>query len=141
MGWRLFDFVDDRGINVIKAWTERLPKKQIVLLNKKLDSLAKNGTELSDSLLSNTNLTHIKEIVFRGRLALRPLLCKGPTKDSAGHNNKEFTILYGTKEKDKKYEPRDALERAEQNRQEVIRNPNIKRCPHERIDPNIKKRV
>ena len=81
MGWKLYDYVNDRGVNEIKAWTEKLPKKQIILLNKKLDSLAQNGTTLSDNLLSNTKLTHIKEIVFRGRLATRPLLCKGPTKN------------------------------------------------------------
>lgn len=141
MSWILYDYVSNRGINEIKVWTENLPKKQIVLLNKKLDSLAQNGTDLSSSLLSNTKLTHIREIVFRGRVALRPLLCKGPTKDDEGHYKKEFTILFGTREKDKKYEPRDALKRAEQNRQEVISNPNVKRCLHERIDPNIKKRV
>ena len=141
MGWKLYDYVNDRGVNKIKAWTEKLPKKQIILLNKKLDSLAQNGTTLSDNLLSHTKLTHIKEIVFRGRIATRPLLCKVPTKDKEGRYKKEFTILLGAREKDKKYEPKNALKRAEKNRQEVIKNDNTKRCLHERVVPNIKKRV
>ena len=133
MNWKLYDYVNSKGINEIKAWTERLEKQQIALLNQKFDMLEQHGIDLLTGLVTNTRLNQIFELVFRGRVALRPLLCLGPTKDREGRYNREFTILFGAKEKDKKYEPKNALEQAEKRRQEVINTPNSKRCLHERV--------
>ena len=135
MSWKLFDYVNSKKENEIKEWTRNLEKRQIGQLNSKLDRLKDHGKDLLPNLLTPTKLTPILEIAIKGNVALRPLLCEGPTKDSNGHYNKEFTILFGAIEKDRKYKPKGALERAKKYRDEVIKDPKNKRCLHERIEP------
>jgi len=140
MSWKLYDYVGPGGKNIFKKWTEKLQTQQLARLNQKLDMLEKHGVELPPKILTDTKITHIMEIVIKGNVALRPLLCKGPTKnDEDGNYNKEFTLLYGARERDNKYVPKDALIRAEKHRQEVIKNPNKMRCSHERVQKKNKK--
>jgi len=144
MTWVLYDYLDDKGINEIKAWTQKLQKKERAKLNAKLDMLEKHGSDLPPGLLSDTKFSHIKEIVIKGQVAVRLMVCRGPID-----NNKEFTLLFGAIEKDRKYIPRDALQQAETRRQkiikaqkkwkevikgrEIVKTPNSRRCLHERV--------
>ncbi len=128
MVWELYDYVDNRGRNDIKAWTQSLEKTQRMKLNSKLDMFEKFGSHLPPKLYSDTPLHHIKKIRSRGQVELRLLLSKGPID-----NNKEFTLLLGAIEKNYKLEPRDAFERAERRRQEIMENPKIRRCLHEPV--------
>jgi hypothetical protein len=57
----------------------------------------------------------------------RIMICKGPLS-----NNAEFTILFIAQEKDRKLVPRDADKCADDNRAEIIANPEG-RCKHERL--------
>jgi len=126
MTWQIYDYVNSRGNNEIKDWMLRLQKPARARLNVKLDMLEKNGSNLSTGLLSDTKEPHIKKIRLNGRVAPRLMLCKGPIE-----NNKEFTLLFGAIEKDRKLEPRDAENRAEARRQEIISNPSSGRRLHE----------
>ncbi len=134
MSWELYDYLDNRGINQIKSWTQGLEDRLRGKLNLKLDLLELHGTGLSTGLLSDTKIIQIKELVINGRVAMRPMLCLGPTRDHDGRYNQEFTILCGAFEKDSKYIPKNALTLADKRREEVIKEPNIKRCPHEQVD-------
>ena len=88
MTWVLYDYLDDKGINEIKAWTQKLQKKERAKLNAKLDMLEKHGSDLPPGLLSDTKFSHIKEIVIKGQVAVRLMVCRGPID-----NNKEFTLF------------------------------------------------
>jgi hypothetical protein len=78
-----------------------------------------NGPDLPSDLLSDTPSKHIKKIRVNGRVALRPLLCRGPV-DMQG---REYTLLCGSTEKDKKFVPANALELSEERRESVIKEP------------------
>ena len=64
--WRLFDYVDSRGVNVIKEWMLGLEKAERARLNRKLDMLAQNGPDLSPGLLAGTKLRHIDKLRITG---------------------------------------------------------------------------
>ena len=67
-------------------------------------------------------------LVVNGEVALRPMLCRGPFD-----HRREFTFLFGTTEQqDPKFVQRDAPERAEQNRNDLICH-SENRCKHERF--------
>ncbi|MCH7518978.1 MAG: hypothetical protein IH964_08115 [Candidatus Dadabacteria bacterium] len=137
MSWKLYDFVDDDDGNEFKDWSEKFFKRQkklLALFNQKLDMLEQNGTDVGPNLLTPTKSKHIMEIVINGEIALRVLLSKNL-------KNKEFTLLYGATERDSKYVPEDALERAEERRQKIISNPQNRRCLHEPVEPKTKKKL
>ena len=132
MGYRLYDFLEQRGdhcVNVVKEWTEGLQKRDRARLNQKLDMLEREGTNLSYTLLSDTGAPGIKKLRITGRkvLTLRPMLCRGPID-----NDSEFTLLVGAIEKDRALIPSSAVERAVTNRDVLLKNPS-QRCPHERV--------
>lgn len=126
--WDLYDYVDHRGNNAIKIWAEGLQKIQRAKLNQKLDQLQQHGTELSTGLLSDTTSTDIKKIRIKGNVAVRLMLCKGPISLDT-----EFTLLLGATERDGRLVPEDAVERAEERRKKIIKEPAKKRCHHDRI--------
>ena len=127
MSFKLYDYVDGRGINVIADWTRGLQKPQRASLNVKLDLLASQGRDLPPKLLSDTPSPHIKKIRINGSVALRPMLCKGPI-----NNDDEFTLLVGAIEKDRKFVPPNALPTAIARRTEVSIDP-TRRCQHEHV--------
>lgn len=129
MSFTLFDYIDRRGDNDFAIWTRNLPKRERAILNQKLDMLATSGADLGPKLLSDTPSPKIKKIRINGTTALRPMLCKGPID-----NDREFTLLLGASERDRKFFPPNALAEAESRRSEVIANP-TRRCMHERIPP------
>jgi len=128
MTWSIFDYVTDNGVNDFKTWTQGLETRLRAKLNAKLDMLVRVGPDLPPSLLSNTRSTHIRKLRIQGNVALRPMLCEGPVKVGT-----EFTLLLGASERDRRLVPVDADHRAEERRQEVLRDPTERRCDHERV--------
>ncbi len=126
--WKLYDYYNEKGVNEIKLWTEKLEKKHRIKLNLKLDMLEQTGPDLSPRLLAGPVFDHVYKLrVDAKEVQLRPFLCKGPID-----NGKEFTLLLGAKEVGGKYDPRNAKKIAAYNRMEIIANKN-RRCDHERI--------
>ena len=127
-GWTLYDYVDASGTNDFARWCGGLQRPDLARLNRKLRMLADNGPELGPKLLAGPlkGYAHIYKIRVEGRVALRPLLCKGPID-----NDHEFTLLKGASERDRKFVPPNAPDVAVARRQEVIDDPDSRRCPHE----------
>ena len=128
--YNIFDFIERRNqgvLNVIKEWTLSLQKKERAKLNQKIDILQQHGPNLSPKLLSDTGNKKIDKIRVNGKVALRLFLCRGPMNPET-----EFTLLYGAIEKDRKTIPKNALKRAQQNREALILDP-TRRVKHERI--------
>lgn len=127
--WVIYDHVDRHGVNVFAEWTRRLERVQRKLLRAKLDMLAIAGPDLPTQLLAGTGVPHIYKLRVKGNVQLRPMLCRGPVD-----NNSEFTLLYGAIEVGDVLQPVDAAERAAVIREEILADPNNRRCEHERID-------
>ncbi|MFZ4504467.1 MAG: hypothetical protein ACOYM1_11005 [Methylovulum sp.] len=123
----LFDYADKNGNNDIKAWTLGLQKTQRAKINAKLDMLAKLGPGLIPHVLTDTPTAGIQKLRVKGNVQLRPMLCKGPI-----NNENEFTLLIGATERDSRFAPDKADEKANDRKNIIIENPN-RRCPHERI--------
>ena len=127
-GWRLYDYVDASRVNDFAEWCRGLQRPDLARLNRKLKMLADNGPNLGPKLLAGPlrGYAHIYKIRVNGRVALRPLLCKGPID-----NDHEFTLLEGAFEQDRKWVPSNAREVAVDRRTEVINDPDARRCAHE----------
>lgn len=126
--WKLYDYVDERGVNSFKEWSSRLEKKDLARLNSKLDMLRIQPTLPPQLLAGPLEGVPIYKLRINGRVALRPMLCKGPV-----NNDREFTLLFGATEKDRKLVPRNAVSQADDRRRKVIANPTQRRCAHERV--------
>jgi hypothetical protein len=136
--WKLFDYVDERGRNVIADWTKTLQKPQRTKLRSKLDDLMKMGPDLPPGLLMKTEVEYIYKLKVQGNPKLRPMLCFGPffIKDletEIERREEAFTLLVGAKEVSNEFEPRGADSEAAVRREKVLANPN-RRCEHERIN-------
>lgn len=136
--YKLFDYRDERGNNLIAEWTRKLQKPQRVKLRSKLDDLANFGPELPPSLLMRTEVEYIYKLKVQGNPKLRPMLCFGPffIKDlETGEEKREeaFTLLVGAKEISNEFEPKGADIEAAIRRLQILENPN-RRVKHERID-------
>jgi hypothetical protein len=93
--------------------------------------LERGGPDLNPGLISDTpvarDIYRMKVKGNKGQVQLRPMVCKGPFILDA-----EYTLLCGAIERDRKLNPRNAIERAQDNRATLIENPDRRR--HERID-------
>jgi hypothetical protein len=127
MPWPIYDYVDDRGVNVIKVWSQRQDSRQRAKLNQKLDRLEQNGPDLCPGLVT-TPKGHIRKLRVQGNPKLRPLLCIGPI-----HGEDAITLLVGTNEVQWELDVADAYELANRRRSAVIANPNARRRRHERV--------
>jgi hypothetical protein len=128
--WRIYAYIDSRGINVVEEWASdiKFDKDLLARLNQKLDLLEYHGSDLPPGLLAGTSFKHVDKLRIFGRKTVwRFMLCKGPI-----NNDFEFTILFVAQEKDRKLIPKDAYKRADDNRKEIISNPERRRI-HERI--------
>jgi phage-related protein len=126
MSVTIYDYLMHDGHNPFKEWTRSLGKPELAKLNQKLDMLERCGGDLPPGLLSDTNLPNIKKIRINGKVALRPLLCRGPI-----NVHTEFTLLHGCIEKDRKL-PKGSLDLAETRRNDII-NDRHRRTKHERV--------
>ncbi|MEQ1637813.1 MAG: hypothetical protein ABL903_14105 [Methylococcales bacterium] len=127
MKFSLFDYTSENGNNEIKEWTKGLQKTDRAKLNAKLDMLALHGSELFPHVLTDTPTSGIQKLRVKGKVQLRPMLCKGPID-----NEKEYTLLIGAMERDSKLVPDKADQIANERKQTIIKN-FTRRCPHERI--------
>lgn len=127
MIFSLFDYTSENGNNEIKEWTKGLQKTDRAKLNAKLDMLASKGHELFPQVLTDTPTPGIQKLRIKGKVQLRPKLCKGPID-----NEKEYTLLIGATERDSKFVPEKADQTANKRKQIIIHNHN-RRCRHERI--------
>lgn len=121
---RVYDFINAKGENVIANWLDGLGKGLLGRMRSKLEVLLTAESDLPPKMLTDTKEAQIKELRVNSNEALRLLLCKGPDPQL---KNDEFTLLFGAKERDKRYQPRDALALAESNRQLVLQNPTAHR--------------
>lgn len=129
MPFNIYDYVNLHGQNEIKDWTENeVQKSQRGKLDEKLDKLKLYGDALYPDILTGTPVAGIQKLRVRGKVQLRPLLCKGPIKI-----HEEYTLLKGAKEIGDKWEPSGAPAAANKIKQEVINNPNKRRIDHERV--------
>lgn len=127
MSYVLWDYVNEQGKNEFKTWTEGLQKPLRAKLNARLDQLALHGDGLFPEMLAGTNTAGILKLKIKGRVMLRPMLCKGPI--DVAH---EYTLLLGATERDSKLDPKDADQKANEYKQKVIASPESRRKPHER---------
>lgn len=127
--FKIYDYIDNRMRNIMQKWAESLSlsQKERAKIDMKIDMLESTGSDLAPGLLQDTKIKHIKEIAINGHRALRPLLCRGPIDMQV-----EFTLLSGAIEKDRKYIPTDALQKADNNRNNLL-NGTGGRCEHERF--------
>lgn len=93
MPFLIYDYVNHYGQNEFKDWASRLEKPQRGKLNERIDKLALYGDALYPEMLTGTNVAGIQKLRVRGKVQLRPLLCKGPI--NVEH---EYTMLMGAKE-------------------------------------------
>lgn len=128
MTYKLFDYVDEHGRNVIKEWSESLEKPQRARLNEMLDKLAMHGDSLHPSMMAGSGVAGVSKLRVKGPVQLRPLLCKGPI-DIAG----EYTLLKGAKEVGDKWKPENAREIARAHKEKVKRDAEQRRKDHERV--------
>jgi hypothetical protein len=121
--WRIYEFLDARGIGVVEEWQKGVNKGMLARLHQKLDMLSEHGADLAPGLLAGTHYPHIDKLrIFGPGVTWRVMICKGPFD-----NDKEFTILYIAQEKDRKLIPPDADGRANDNRDILIANPKRRR--------------
>lgn len=129
MSFELYDYVDDGGKNLFKAWTEALQKPARAKLNAKLDMLKTQGRKLFPELLTGTPTAGILKLRFKaGNVALRPMLCEGPL-----NMEKEYTLLMGATERDDKFNPPNADKTADKRKNLVKADPKNRRAKHERV--------
>lgn len=123
MPWDIYEFLDHRGSGIIVEWIRRakIQKAAIAILNQKVDLLRQAGT-LPPQLLAGPIDGHIYKLKVKGRVQLRPMLCKGPIK-----NDVEYTFLLGCVERGGNLDPIDAPGRAEANRKIIIGDSNRRR--------------
>ena len=125
--FKLYDYIDHDGNNDIKTWTLALQKVERAKLNAKLDMLEKLGSDLFPHVLTDTPTLGIHKLRVKGKVQLRPMLCKGPI-----NNDSEFTLLIGAAERDSRLVPIKADEKANERKAMIIENPK-RRCTHERV--------
>ena len=124
MEWTIYEFLDNRGDGVIEVWIkrERIPMSIKARLDVKLKLLQQAGPDLSPGLLVSLGGSIYKLRVCAMNVELRPMLCRGPFS-----NENEFTLLVGATERDLELVPRDAEERAKENRETLIADPSRRR--------------
>ncbi len=127
MTYELYDYVNSKGVNEFKAWTQFIQKNDRAKLNAKLDMLKKLGPDLFPQVLTGTPTPGIQKLRVKGNVQLRPMLCAGPISV-----DKEYTLLLGAKEVQSKFVPKDADQIANANKSDILNDPN-RRVRHERI--------
>lgn len=137
--WKIFDYVNERWVNDIAAWTRTLQKPQRTKLRAKLDMLAQAGSDLPPDLLMKTEVPYIYKLKVQGNPKLRPMVCRQvlPIEDELTGEEKDeevFVVLIGAKEISWEFDPPLADVEAGHRRLKVIDNPKQRMCKHERIN-------
>jgi hypothetical protein len=137
--WKLFDYINRRGVNEIAEWASRLQKPERIKLRSKLDMLAKAGGDLPPDLLMKTEVAYIYKLKVQGNPKLRPMIFRQHltfTEQDTGDEIDEevYVVLIGAKEISWEFEPRGADISAGSRRLEVINNPTERVRYHVRIN-------
>lgn len=139
--YQLFDYLDSRDRNVMQEWASVFNEEQRGRLDLKIEVLERVEVEedLPPKLLTPTSgkprQRHILEIPMKGKVALRPMLCRGPFVRG------EFTFLFGAVERDRVYVPSNAPLRAEANRLDLMKRGDRGRENHKRFGKENKELV
>jgi hypothetical protein len=126
--WRVFCFLSSRGENVIRGWLheEKVPTAQRADFQAKINLLESGGPETVPGFITETpvakDIYKAKIKGNKGRMQLRPMLCKGPWVMEW-----EYTFLIGAIEKDKSLIPKDWKEKAQGNRSVLLADPSRRR--------------
>jgi hypothetical protein len=129
MSFKIYDYVSPKGRNEFEAWAKKLQVKQRAALNEKIKKLELYDQEFYSNLLADSGKPGILKLrIMAGGVQLRPLLCRGPI-----NVGKEYTFLIGAKEISWKYAPADALDTADNRKQEVFSDPVNRRTKHARV--------
>lgn len=128
MSFKLFDYCSLQGKNEFKVWAQKLQSAERGKLRSKLDMLEQNGDGLFPELLSATNTPGILKLRIKGKVQLRPMLCRGPV--SVGQ---EYTLLLGAIEVGGELDPVLADAIAMQHKEAVLAAPTTRRIDHERV--------
>ncbi|UVT20040.1 MAG: hypothetical protein H8K03_20050 [Nitrospira sp.] len=140
----LYDYADGKEPNPITSWLQGLPLEQLAQLNLKIKQLKECGDQiLPNFVTAAVGSVDVQEIKVNGRMALRLLICRGPIdsrlppqmgKVKAPYPAYEFTLLFGSEERDNRYVPHDAVKQAENRRLAIVAD-NRKREPHVHVRP------
>lgn len=130
MSWEFLDFVDQRGVNQIKAWVEGLApsvrSRVKAKFNERLRMLQVQPV-LNDPKLTKMldgECDGLMEVRFRSqRVQYRPLAWYGPS-------TREITLLIGAEERENRFVPSNACQVALQRRTLVLRD-RRQVCPHD----------
>jgi hypothetical protein len=119
--WKVYFYLGGlRRDNVIRAWlkAEAISVAQIAAFQDKIDTLEQSGPDMVPGFISDTpvarDIYKMKIKGNKGMKQLRPMCCRGP------FGPREYTILIGAVEKDRKLIPADVKERAQDNRTALI---------------------
>jgi hypothetical protein len=124
IGWRISEYVDDRGHAAVSRWFDRDLRNEIVRekFEGKLLLVIAGGPDLALNALAGTDDRHIDKIRITGRVAIRVLYCRGPEEN-------EITLLEASREQNSELEPH-ALTRAGDRRDEVLTDPERRKKPY-----------
>jgi hypothetical protein len=110
--WTFYDFVDTRGVNLIREWLNSLPVKARAKINARMlfmRAMPKWPEQYVSALTGWPELVEFR-VVYAGN-QYRPLGFYGPKR-------REFTLVYGAIEKGKL--PKRVLETADENRKIIL---------------------
>ena len=138
--WTVYAYLEgQRRENCIQKWLkdERVSVAQIAAFQDKIDTLEQSGPEMVPGFISDTpvarDIFKMKIKGNKGMKQLRPMCCRGP------FGSKEYTILCGAVERDRKLVPSDAKERAQNNLKQLKADPT--RRANERLIRAPEKRI
>jgi hypothetical protein len=126
--WRVYCFLSSSGRNVIREWLdeERVSLAQRADFQMKITLLENGGVDAVPGFITETpvadNIYKAKIKGNKGRVQLRPMLCRGPFVVS-----EEFTFLCGAIERDGKLIPKDWKKRAQNHRAILLADPRRRR--------------
>ncbi len=127
----IYEYADARGDGAISRWMRReLGTVQRARLAEKIDRLSDADPRLQPSFVRGPIAGHIYKLhVTAGRVAMRPLLCKGPID-----MKNEWTLLLPAVEQGGKLLPADAITEANRRRAQVAADPRNRRRRYEEPD-------
>lgn len=126
--WRVYCFLSQRGANVIREWLdeERVSLEQRADFQLKITLLENGGPDTVPGFITETpvarDIYKAKIKGNKGRVQLRPMLCKGPVV-----LDREFTFLCGAIERDGTLVPKNCKQKAQENRRILLSDSNRRR--------------
>jgi len=113
--WTFYDFLDPRGVNLIRGWLDGLPAQARARINARILFMKAISNWPEQYVSALTGWPKLVEIrVVSGGNQYRPLGFYGPQR-------RQFTIVLGTIEKGKL--PRRVLETADEHRKIILADP------------------